>query len=42
LVYAHLLATDTPHDTATAFRLDRFHTGHMVDEKGMGNQPNLH
>jgi sarcosine oxidase subunit beta len=33
LVYAHLLATDT---------LDRFHTGHMVDEKGMGNQPNLH
>jgi sarcosine oxidase subunit beta len=42
LVYAHLLATDTPHHTATAFRLDRFHTGHMVDEKGMGNQPNLH
>ncbi|MBO6882529.1 MAG: sarcosine oxidase subunit beta family protein [Marivita sp.] len=41
-VYAHLLATDTPHHTATAFRLDRFHTGHMVDEKGMGNQPNLH
>ncbi len=41
-VYAHLLATDTPHDTATAFRLDRFHTGHMIDEKGMGNQPNLH
>ncbi len=41
-VYAHLLATDTPHKTATAFRLDRFHTGHMIDEKGMGNQPNLH
>src|SRR6056300_228459 len=41
-VYAHLLATDTPHETATAYRLDRFHTGHMIDEKGMGNQPNLH
>src|SRR5210317_1166941 len=40
--YAHLLATDTPHETATAYRLDRFHTGHMIDEKGMGNQPNLH
>ena len=41
-VYAHLLATDTPHEAATAYRLDRFHTGHMIDEKGMGNQPNLH
>lgn len=40
--YAHLLATDTPHETATAFRLDRFQTGHMIDEKGVGNQPNLH
>ncbi len=40
--YAHLLATDTPHHTATAYRLDRFRTGHMIDEKGMGNQPNLH
>ncbi|MBW4983832.1 sarcosine oxidase subunit beta family protein [Mameliella sp. CS4] len=40
--YAHLLATDTPHKTATAYRFDRFATGHMIDEKGMGNQPNLH
>jgi len=40
--YAHLLATDTPHQTATAYRFDRFATGRMVDEKGMGNQPNLH
>jgi len=39
---AHLLATDTPHETATAFRLNRFETGHMIDEKGEGNQPNLH
>ena len=41
-VYAHLLAAGTPHPTATAYRFDRFSTGHMIDEKGMGNQPNLH
>ena len=40
--YAHLLATDTPHSTATAFRLDRFRTGLMVDERGVGPIPNLH
>jgi len=40
--YAHLLARDAPHPTATAYRFDRFETGHMIDEKGMGNQPNLH
>jgi len=37
-----LLATDRPHETATAYRFDRFSTGHMIDEKGMGAQPNLH
>ncbi len=41
-VYAHLLATDAPHPTATAYRFDRFNTGLMIDEKGVGNQPNLH
>jgi sarcosine oxidase subunit beta len=40
--FAHLLAKDTPHPTAAAYRFDRFETGHMIDEKGMGNQPNLH
>ncbi len=40
--YAHLLATGEPHETATELRLDRFITGNMVDEKGMGAQPNLH
>jgi len=40
--FAHLLATDAPHETATAYRLDRFRTGHLVDEKGAGAQPNLH
>ncbi|KRS13619.1 sarcosine oxidase subunit beta [Roseovarius atlanticus] len=40
--YAHLLAKDEPHPTATEMRLDRFMTGNLIDEKGMGNQPNLH
>ncbi|MBE1285096.1 MAG: sarcosine oxidase subunit beta family protein [Rhodobacteraceae bacterium] len=40
--YAHLLATDKPHEVATAYRLDRFRTGHMIDEKGVGPNPNLH
>ena len=40
--YAHLLATDTPHETATAMRLDRFRSGYVIDEKGAGAQPNLH
>ncbi|WP_417588078.1 sarcosine oxidase subunit beta family protein [Pararhodobacter oceanensis] len=42
LCYAHLLATDSPHDTAKAYRFDRFRRGYMIDEKGMGAQPNLH
>jgi len=40
--FAHLLATDRPHETAAAYRLDRFATGHVIDEKGQGAQPNLH
>ena len=40
--FAHLLATEQPHETATAFRLDRFQRGYMIDEKGVGAQPNLH
>lgn len=40
--YAHLLATDEPHPVATAYRLDRFKTGHAIDERGAGPQPNLH
>jgi len=40
--FAHLLATDTAHDTARAYRLDRFRSGHVIDEKGAGAQPNLH
>jgi sarcosine oxidase subunit beta len=41
-VFAHLLARDTPHEEAARFRLDRFRTGAMIDEKGQGAQPNLH
>jgi len=40
--FAHLLATDQPHETATAYRLDRFAAGRVIDEKGQGAQPNLH
>jgi heterotetrameric sarcosine oxidase beta subunit len=40
--FAHLIAQDRPHEAATALRLDRFETGHIIDEKGQGAQPNLH
>ena len=40
--FAHLLATDRPHEVAADYRLDRFRTGHLIDEKGQGAQPNLH
>ena len=42
LCYAHLLATGAPHELASAYRLDRFKRGCMIDEKGVGAQPNLH
>lgn len=40
--FAHLIARDEPHPVATKYRLDRFATGHLIDEKGAGAQPNLH
>jgi sarcosine oxidase subunit beta len=40
--FAHLLARDEPHEVARAYRLDRFATGHLIDERGVGPQPNLH
>ncbi len=40
--YAHLLANDEPHPLAAEMRLDRFMRGHLIDEKGVGAQPNLH
>jgi methylglutamate dehydrogenase subunit A len=40
--FAHLLARDESHEVARAYRLDRFAKGHLIDEKGVGAQPNLH
>jgi methylglutamate dehydrogenase subunit A len=40
--FAHLIARDEPHPTAVAYRLDRFATGALIDERGAGAQPNLH
>ncbi len=40
--FAHLIARDQPHEVATAYRLDRFATGRVIDEKGAGAPPNLH
>ena len=40
--FAHLIATDRPHPVGAAFRLDRFVTGALIDEKGSGPHPNLH
>ncbi|WP_417668256.1 sarcosine oxidase subunit beta family protein [Roseibium sp.] len=39
---AHLIAKDYPHPHAAAYRLDRFRRGYLIDEKGVGAQPNLH
>jgi sarcosine oxidase subunit beta len=40
--FAHLIARDEPHEVAAAYRLDRFAKGYVIDEKGVGAQPNLH
>ncbi|UXX82893.1 sarcosine oxidase subunit beta family protein [Roseovarius pelagicus] len=40
---AHLVATDTHHEPAARYRLDRFRTGRgLMDEEGTGAQHNLH
>jgi heterotetrameric sarcosine oxidase beta subunit len=40
--FAHLIAKDETHPVAAAYRLDRFARGAVIDEKGVGAQPNLH
>ena len=40
--FAHTIARDEPHPLTAAYRLDRFRTGRLIDEKGVGAQPNLH
>jgi sarcosine oxidase subunit beta len=40
--FAHLIATGEMHTVGKAYRLDRFATGRLVDERGAGARPNLH
>ncbi len=40
--FAHLIATGQPHQTAEKYMLERFRTGHLIDEEGSGAQHNLH
>ncbi|MFZ0693972.1 MAG: sarcosine oxidase subunit beta family protein [Alphaproteobacteria bacterium] len=40
--FAHTIARDQAHDLSAAYRLDRFSTGYVIDEKGVGPRPNLH
>ena len=40
--FAHTIANNEPHDLNAPYRLDRFATGHLIDEAGSGAQPNLH
>jgi methylglutamate dehydrogenase subunit A len=39
---AHLMATGESHAVAARFKLNRFATGHLLDEEGTGSQHNLH
>ena len=39
---AHLMATGESHPVAARFKLNRFATGHILDEEGTGSQHNLH
>jgi methylglutamate dehydrogenase subunit A len=40
--FAHTIATGRPHALNAGFRLDRFATGRVIDEKGSGANPALH
>jgi sarcosine oxidase subunit beta len=40
--FAHLLANNESHPVGAAYRLDRFATGKLIDERGAGAEPNLH
>jgi methylglutamate dehydrogenase subunit A len=40
--FAHTIAKDEPHRFNAAYTLDRFHSGHVIDEKGQGATPRLH
>ena len=40
--FAELIARDAPGELIRPFQLDRYARGALLDEKGMGAQPNLH
>jgi len=40
--FAHTIAHGEPHPANADLRLDRFATGHLLDEEGTGPVPNLH
>ena len=40
--FAHTIAQDEAHPLSAPHRLNRFETGYLVDEHGVGPQPNLH
>ncbi|SIS89947.1 sarcosine oxidase subunit beta family protein [Paracoccus saliphilus] len=40
--FARLIVSGEPRPEIAAFRLDRFHRGHLIDEAGAGPWPNLH
>jgi sarcosine oxidase subunit beta len=40
--FAHLMARDEAHPVAAAYRLDRFASGQVIDEKGQGPHPQRH
>ena len=41
-VFAHTIAHDRPHPLNEAFSLERFNTGYLLDEKGVGATPGAH
>ena len=36
--FAHTIAQDRPHDLNAGYSLNRFSTGHLIDEKGLGTK----
>lgn len=40
--FAHMLSSGNPHENISQYRLDRFATGAVLDERGLGPRPSLH
>ena len=36
--FAHTIAQNQPHELNEKVKLDRFNTGHLIDEKGVGTK----